>query len=98
VRAGSARSNGVLRLRTGAASVCGICVAREFQLLASWELEHFLELGANLDECLFGSSLASCARPEANAEEALANIHDDSHDLVVALILQSLADRSELSM
>lgn len=39
--------------------------------------------------------LSSGSSPEANTPESLADVHDHSHDLVVVLVLQHLADRGK---
>lgn len=81
-----------------------ICVARELNGLVVLELESLLEALANLEEnltaLLLGPGLARIARdgladrprPQTNSIEALANVDNHAHDLVVLLVLKVLAD------
>ena len=39
--------------------------------------------------------LPSCSRPQPDTPEGFADVDDDAHDLVVALVLQHLADGCE---
>ena len=45
-----------------------------------------------------GNVLADSASPDTNTEEGLADVDDNTHDLAVLLVLESLADRSKHSM
>lgn len=84
-------------------------MAHEFDGLLVGDLEDLLEAVADLHEdslrllrsalgltLLGGVGLsASAAGPEADTVEGLANVDDDTHDLVVVVILELLTNGSE---
>ncbi len=96
-----------LGFRTSAAGVGSVGVARELDRLVVLELERLLEPLSNLQQnllaLLLGPALASIAGdgaadsacPQTDTVEASPNVDDDTHDLVVVLILKVLANGSE---
>ena len=84
-----------------------IGVARELDGLVLLELESLLESLADLLECLLAlflcPTLAALARngtanracPQTNTVESSPNIDNNTHDLVVVLVLKVLADGSK---
>jgi hypothetical protein len=103
----SQRLNHELGLGTGAARVSSIGVARELNRLVLLELESLLESLANLLECLLalllcpalaaiaGDGTADGAGPQTNTVESSPDVDNDTHDLVVVLVLEVLANSSE---
>jgi hypothetical protein len=103
---GEKTSNGVLGLRASATSVRGIGVTRELDGVVVLELESCLESLSNLEEsilALLGSPALALAcdgatdgsRPETNAVEASPHVDNYTHDLVVILIFEVLANGGE---
>lgn len=96
-----------LGLRTGASGVGSVGVTRELDGVILLELERLLEplsdLEQNLLALLLGPALAALTRdgaansacPQTDTVEASPNVDDDTHDLVVILVLEILADGSE---
>jgi hypothetical protein len=99
----------VLGLSTGGTGVGRVGVAHEFDGLLVCDLENLLEAVADLHEdslrllrgalrlaSLGGVGLcAGAASPETNTVEGLADVDDDTHDLVVVVILELLANGTE---
>ena len=83
---------------TGAAGMGSVCVTAEFENFCVGQLKNIFEATTNLHQCVLASGFAGRSRPEADSVESLSYIDDNSHNLVVTLILQSLANRSELSV
>lgn len=52
----------------------------------------------NVPVAAAGNVLADSASPDTDTEEGLADVDDNTHDLAVLLVLESLADRSKHSM
>lgn len=99
--------NGVLRLGASAAAVCTVRVARELHHIRLLQPKHVFEPPANSLENLLalrrcasalvaGDALAHGACPQTDTVEALAHVHDHTHDLVVVVALEGLADGSQL--
>lgn len=99
--------NRELGLGAAAASVCRVGVTAEFELLSRGQLQNFLEALADALEALaalqrisrfvfaaFGW-LTSRSSPESDTPESLADVDDHAHDLVIALVLEHLANGSE---
>lgn len=99
-----------LGLCTGATGVGSISVTRELDGLVFLELKRLLEPLANLQQNLLalllgpalstlaGDSAADCAGPQTDTVEASPNVDDDTHDLIVVLVLEVLSDGSEHNM
>jgi hypothetical protein len=45
-----------------------------------------------------GNALADCPSPNTNSEEGLADVDDNTHNLTILLVLQSLADSGKHSV
>ena len=79
-----------------APTIRAVAVAHELDDLALAQHQHVLEALADLLEDILalaaGGALAGGAGPEADAVEALAQVHHHAHDLVVAVVLELLAD------
>ena len=99
--------NGVLGLGTGAAAVGAIGVTGELddiRLLKTEDvlepptdrLEDLLALGGCASGLVTRDALANGASPQADTVEALAHVHDHTHNLVVAVALEGLADGGQL--
>lgn len=99
--------NGVLRLGASAAAVRTVRVARELHHIRLLQPEYVLEPPANslknvlaLRGCasalVTGDALAHGACPQTDTVEAFAHVHDHSHDLVVVVALEGLADSGQL--
>jgi len=103
------RLDRVLGLSTGRTGVGRVGVTHELDRLLVCDLEDLLEAVADLHEdslrllrgalrlaLLGGIGLcASAASPEADTVEGLADVDDDTHDLVVVVILELLTNGSE---
>jgi hypothetical protein len=103
------RLDRVLGLSTGRAGVGRVGMAHELDGLLVGDLEDLLEAVADLHEdslrllrgALRLSSLggvglcAGAAGPETNTVEGLTNVDDNTHDLVVVVILELLANGAE---
>jgi hypothetical protein len=103
------RLDRVLGLSTGGTGVGRVGVAHELDGLLVGDLEDLLEAVADLHEdslrllrgalglaLLGGVGLGtSAAGPEADTVEGLADVDDDTHDLVVVVILELLTNGSE---
>jgi hypothetical protein len=100
--------DGKLGLGSAGAGVGGVLVTRELDLLGGGQSEDLLELLADLlqpllalhgvsalDGSLALGLLAGSAGPETDTPESLADVDDHTHDLVVLLVLKSLADGGE---
>jgi hypothetical protein len=91
--------DGVFGLGSGTACVRCVAVATVLNLVIVVDLEHLLETGTNLlEDLLRRRILAGSASPQPNSVEALSHIDHDTHDLIVSLVLESLADGGQLSM
>jgi hypothetical protein len=92
-------SDDELGFGASAAGVGRVRVTRELDLIGVLELQGGLEALANLGERLLAGfrrlALADRARPETDTVEAPPNVHDHTHDLVVVLVLEVLANRRE---
>jgi hypothetical protein len=96
--------DGELGLRAGATGMSSVRVARELYRLVLLELERLLEPLADLEKSLLalfgGPSLALVAgdgtangpRPETDTVEASPNVDHYTHNLVVLLVLEVLAN------
>jgi hypothetical protein len=103
------RLDRVLGLSTGGTGVGRVGVTHELDGLLVCDLEDLLEAVADLHEnslrllrgalrlaSLGGVGLcAGAAGPETNTVEGLTNVDDDTHDLVVVIILELLANGAE---
>lgn len=99
--------DGKFGLRAAATSVSRVSVTAELDLLAGSQGEDVLEALSNALEALasvFAIStlvlaplwrLASSSRPQADTPEGLTDVHHDTHDLVVTVILKHLANRGK---
>ena len=99
-----------LGLRTSAARVGSLGVARELDNVVLLQLEGLLEPLSDLQQNLLtlllspglagitGDGAADGACPQTDTVEASPHVDDDTHDLVVVLILEVLADGSEHDM
>lgn len=90
-------SNGEFGLGTAATAVGAVHVSHELDELALAEVQRGLEpLADLLKSGLVSTSatlvLASSARPQTDTVEALPQVDDNAHDLVVALLLELLSD------
>jgi hypothetical protein len=106
------RLDRVLGFSTGGTGVGRVGMAHELDGLLVCDLEDLLEAVADLHEnslrllrgalrlaSLGGVGLcAGAAGPETNTVEGLANVDDDTHDLVVVIILELLANGAEQDM
>lgn len=101
--------NGVLGLGTGTATVCAVGVTGEFDHVGFLQTEDILEpptdrlqdilaLRRRASGLITGNALAHGASPQTNTVKALAHIHNNSHDLVVAIALEGLADGCQLGV
>lgn len=101
--------NGVLGLGTGAAAVCAIGVTGELDDIRLLKTEYVLEpttdrlqylltLGGCASSLVTGDALSNGASPQTDTVEALAHVHDHTHDLVVAVVLEGLADGGKLGV
>lgn len=99
--------NGVLGLGTSATAVCAVGVTGELddiRLLKTKyvlepptdRLQYLLALCGCASGLVAGNALTHGASPQTDTVEALAHIHDHTHDLVVAVALEGLADGGEL--
>lgn len=99
----------VLGLSPRAATVRTVSVARELHNISLFEtedfleattdgLEHFLALGRRAAVLVSGDALADGPRPQADTVEALAHVHDDTHHLVVTIVLEGLANGGQLGV
>lgn len=59
-------------------------------------LEDVLALCGCASGLVTGDTLADSASPQADTVETLAHVHDHTHDLVVAVALEGLADGGQL--
>jgi hypothetical protein len=96
-----------LGLRAGATGVGSVGVTRELDGVIILELERLLEPLSDLEQdllaLLLGPALASLAGdgaansacPQTDTVEASPNVDNDTHDLVVILVFEVLADGSE---
>lgn len=91
-------SHSVLGLCSGAACMCCVGVATEFELVIGGNLKNLFESLTNFHQGVSTAGLSCCASPQTDSVKALSHIHHNSHNLVVSLILQSLTDRSQLSV
>lgn len=102
------RLDGVLGLGSAGARVGGVLVTRELDLLGRRQGKDLLEpladalqppLALLAVDALGGGlalgCLASGAGPETDTPESLADVDDNTHDLVVLLVLESLTDGGE---
>jgi hypothetical protein len=105
------RLNSELGLGSGAAAVRTICVTRELHGIGVLQLQNLLEPSSDRQEslpALFGGptlsvlvprdALANGASPKTNSVERLADVNNDTHNLVVVVVLESFANGSELSV
>ena len=99
--------DGVLGLGASAAAVCAVRVARELHHVRLVQSENVLESPADrlqdilaLRRCagvlIAWDALAHSACPQAHTVEALAHVHHNTHDFVVIVGLECLADGGEL--
>jgi hypothetical protein len=108
VRQSARRLDGVLGLGSAGTGVGGVLVTRELDLLGAGKIKDVLEPLANLFQPLLALKrisalngslalglLASSAGPQTDTPESLADVDDHTHDLVVLLVLEGLADGSE---
>jgi hypothetical protein len=100
------RSDSELSLGSAAARVGRVSMTAELDRLSLRQLQHNLEALANLLEPLLAlllllrttgistltRSLTSGPGPETNTPKAFADVHDHTHDLIVVLVLERLAD------
>lgn len=99
--------DGELCLRASAASMGGIGVTGELDRVVVLELKALLEPLADLQESLLAlllrpalallarDSAANGAGPEADTVEASPNVDDNTHDLIVLLVFEVLANGSK---
>jgi hypothetical protein len=78
-------------------------MATKLDLLIRRQLHRLLELLANLHQSLLSRAVPALAlthrpRPQADAEEGLAHVDDDAHDLVVVVFLEGFADGGQLGV
>jgi len=78
-------------------------VTTKLDLLIRRQLHRLLELLPNLQQGLLSRAIAALAlahrpRPQPDAEEGLAHIDDDAHDLVVVVFLEGFADGGQLGV
>jgi hypothetical protein len=59
-------------------------------------LQYFLTLSGCASGFVTGDALAHGASPQTDTVKALAHVHDHTHNLVVAVALEGLADGGEL--
>lgn len=102
--------NAELGLRTSAARVGSLGVARELDDVVLLELERLLEPLSDLQQnllalllgpalaCVAGDGAADSTCPQTDTVEASPNVDDDTHDFVVVLVLEVLADGSKHDM
>lgn len=101
--------DGVLGLGPGTTAVGAIRVSGKFHNIGFLETEDILEtttdglqdilaLGRGTSGLVSRNTLANSPCPQTNTVEALADVHNNTHDLVVIIILESLANRSQLSV
>lgn len=95
------RNNGdfldrVFGLGSRAPGVCCISVTTEFELFRCWKLKYILESLTNLHQVVSTTCFASCASPQANSEEALSDVDNHSHDLMIAFIFERFSNCSKL--
>lgn len=103
-------SNAELGFGASATRMGGVGVSRELNNLVVLELQRLLEAPANLEKnllaLLLGPSLASVTGdgtadgtcPKTNTVEASPHVDHNTHDLVVVLILQVLANGCQHNM
>ena len=102
------RLDGVLGLGSAGTGVGRVLVTRELDLLGAGKSKDVLEPLADLFQPLLALKrvsalngglalglLASGAGPQTDTPESLADVDDNTHDLVVLLVLKGLADGSE---
>jgi hypothetical protein len=92
-----------LRLGPRTARMRAIGVTTKLNLLILRQLQRLLELLPNLHQRLLSRAIAALAlthrpRPQADTEEGLAHIDDDTHDFVVVVFLESFADGGQLGV
>jgi hypothetical protein len=80
-----------------------ISVSAELQLLLRRQLDHLLQILANLHQDLLRLALATLALtdgagPEADSVETLSNVDHHAHDLVVAVVFEGLTDCGQLGV
>lgn len=104
------RSDGVLGLGPRAAAVGAVRVSRELDDVAFLETENLLEASADRLQDLLAlggrtgaglvarKALADGSRPQTNTVETLTHVHHNAHNLAVAVVLQGLANRGQLSV
>lgn len=81
----------------------GIRMTTKLHRLVRGQLHALLELLPNLHQGLFSSTVSTFAlahrsRPQADAEKGFPDIDDHAHDFIVAILLQGLANRGQLSI
>jgi hypothetical protein len=97
------QSGNKLGLGPRAARMRAVGVATKLDLLIRRQLHRLLELLANLHQSLLSRAIPALAlthrpRPQADAEEGLAHVDDDAHDLVVVVFLEGFADGGQLGV
>jgi len=102
------RLDGVLGLGSAGTRVGRVLVTRELNLLGAGKSKDVLEPLANLLQPLLALKrvsalngglalglLASSARPQTDTPEGLADVDDNTHDLVVLVVFKGLANGSK---
>lgn len=94
-----------LRLGPCTTTVRAIRVSRELHNISFLEAKDLLESMTDVLQDLEGlvgrtalAALAHRPRPQTNTVESLTHVHDHSHHLVVAIVLESLANRGQLGV
>lgn len=101
--------DGVLGLGPGATAVGAIRVSGEFHNVGFLETEDILEpiadglqdllaLGGVTGDLVSRNALANSPCPQTDTVEALTDVHNNTHDLIVIIVLESLTNRSQLSV
>ena len=85
--------------------MCAIRVSRELHNISFLQAEDFLESTTDVLqdlEGLFGgtalATLANRPRPQTNTVESLAHVDNHTHHLIIAVVLESLANSGQLSV
>lgn len=99
----------IFGLGTSTAGVSAVCMTRKFNDIRILQAQDFLEAESDIlqdflalgSRASFGAlvswkALADSASPQTDTVEALADVDDHAHDLVVVVVLESFANGGEL--
>lgn len=75
-----------------------IIKAKHFLEPTSNRLQHLLTLRLSPSILIARNALADGSSPQSNTVESLANVDHNTHDLVIGIVLESLADSGQLGV